>query len=485
MHFFKRLITYIGLYGAISFTIGFVLMAYELVASRILAPSIGTSMYVWTSVIGVMIAALAAGYAVGGWLADKRVAKTDIAWLLLASSLSLVWTCVGYEYVLHLTTSTLTDVRAQGVVAAVVLFMPTSFLLGVISPYLARLRVRSLASAGRSVAGLSALNSLGGISGTFCTGFIFFSFFGSRETLAAMTIVLLAASWFIEPRRHIRLRLAMSGAVVLCTLAFVFTPLPRGTTASIDTPSAHYEVRSLSIDGQRLTGLVTSPTGIQSGVLRDDPDQLVFAYTRTIADLVAAAPHKNRVLVLGGGAFTLPEYIARQFPGSTVDVVEIDPQLESIAQKYFDYQPLPNVRIFAEDARAFLNHTTNMYDIVIVDVYHGSSVPFALTTREYAAALSHVVNTNGVVMANIIGSTAPACKPFLASIDSSYKTAFQWSSLHPMESGRLQMLQNIIGTYAHQPQPWATGIQLAPTQAQPLTDDFAPVERLYQTCNAS
>src|SRR5512133_2999486 len=171
---------HIGVYEIVAFVTGFTLMAFELVASRILAPTIGTSTYVWTSVIGVMIAALALGYAAGGWAADKRAEQTDIAWLLLLTALFILLTRVTYQGTLEDIAATLHDSRAQGVVASIFLFVPASFLMGVISPYLARLRVRSLTTTGRSVAGLSASNSVGGIVGTFCTGFIFFSIIGSR-----------------------------------------------------------------------------------------------------------------------------------------------------------------------------------------------------------------------------------------------------------------------------------------------------------------
>src|SRR5687767_12326570 len=115
--------SHMGSYEFIAFASGFVLMAYEMVASRILAPSIGSSMYVWTSVIGTMIAALAIGYAVGGWLADKRVAAQDVAWLLLLSAIAVAGTLLFYEPILFLISESITDQRLQGIIAAVLLFL--------------------------------------------------------------------------------------------------------------------------------------------------------------------------------------------------------------------------------------------------------------------------------------------------------------------------------------------------------------------------
>lgn len=113
---------YIRSYEFIAFITGFALMAYELAASRILAPSIGSSTYVWTCVIGVIIAALSLGYTVGGIIADKRTTPQDIAWLLLASSLGVAMTLVFAIGTLSMLEG-INDARLQGLLASLLLFM--------------------------------------------------------------------------------------------------------------------------------------------------------------------------------------------------------------------------------------------------------------------------------------------------------------------------------------------------------------------------
>lgn len=478
-----------GPYEIIAFVSGFALMAYEMVASRMLAPSIGSSMYVWTSVIGIMIAALAVGYAVGGWLADKRGAKQDVSWLLLLSAVAMAGTLLFYEPILALISTGITDQRAQGILAAILLFMPASFVLGMISPYLAKLSVKSLATTGRSVAILSALNSLGGIAGTFFAGFIFFSLIGSRETLTLLIAIIVLCSWLIMPRHRLQWRAIASAILaVLLILQFASRAHASSLVATIDTPTAHYSVVEAPFRGQKSRLLMTDPRGYQSGVFTNGNKDLVFDYTQRMADAVANAPKKDRIAIIGGGVFTLPEYLAKKYPNAQVDVIEIDPQLEQIAKDYFYYQPQPNIKVFAQDARAFLSQAPQAtYDLVLVDAYNNdSAIPFSLGTREYAQQIKRVLTESGAVVANIIGATGNGCMPALASLHSSYTYNFDYSFIGQLHDMRKDVKQNLIAVYANQSVDWAKKLGVAldidMKQAQPLTDNYSPVEALWQRC---
>lgn len=474
----------ISRYEVIAFATGFILMAYELVASRLLAPSIGSSTYVWTSVIGVMIAALALGYAVGGWIADKRVAVQDVALLLLLSAIMIAATLVMYEGVLALITNLLDDARIEGVVAALALFMPASFLLGTISPYLARLRVKSVTTAGRSVASLSALNSVGGIVGTFVTGFVLFSTIGSRESLALLVLLLLVCSWVLVPRRHVAARSIATGIVVVL-VAMELVPPAHAAVRSVDTPSSHYQISTATYGSREIRALTTGPAGAQSAIYTDGSRQLVFPYTRKMADVVAAVPQKDRILMLGGGVFTLPEHLAYQYPQAQVDVVEIDPALVTIAKEHFNYSSPPNVHIITDDARAFVQKATTSYDIILVDVFNELSVPFSLTTREFTERLKALLQPNGVVVVNIIAGLQEGCEPLLTSIHGSYRHAFAAGELFPLGAPDMQERQNIIGVYGAS-LPWLGRSRAygdIPPAAQVLTDNFAPAEAMVQHCH--
>jgi spermidine synthase len=485
----KRVSGALSRFELTAFVTGFSLMSFELTASRILAPRIGTSFYVWTTVIGVMIAALAMGYAVGGYMADKRVAEMDIALILIMAALTICICLSAYEPTISLLTTTFKDIKLQGICAAIVLFAPASFLMGSLSPYLARLRLEGLKDAGQRIAGLSALNALGSIAGTFLTGFVLFNMIGSEANLALVTAILLVASWLFKPKAQLRFRILLISCIALILALRIGSP-PTSKAMQIDTPTAHYTVRDTQRQGRPIRVLEMGPDGYQSGIYLDGSKDLVFQYTQQMARLALAAPHHDNILILGGGAFTLPQYLSDHLPDAQIDVAELDPKLPSISTKYFNYQNPQNVRVFAQDARIFLEYAqsadSRKYDLVLVDVYSDSSVPFSLVTTEYAQALHSVLTGDGVVVANIIGATNDRCVALTSSMDRSYKQSFTQSSYFPLKDAQLQTRQNIIALYSNKDVSWAQGQTVdfeKSGTARTLTDDFAPVEAMHERCS--
>lgn len=477
---------FFGRWEAVAFVIGFCLLAYELAAARLLAPFIGSSVYVWTSVIGVIILALSLGYAFGGWLADKRVKAVDVAFLLLAAAAGTAITLLAYSAILELVVVYVADPRLQGLLASLVLFAPTSFILGSISPYLARLKLKSIKTTGRVVAGLSAINSLGGITGTFVTGFVLFGYFGTNQILVFLVFGLIFLSWLIVSRHHALERIVISAGVVIAALIGLNPPLPDNVVADIDTPSARYQVQEIFGEREPYRALITGPGARQSGSYTDGSNQLVFWYTQAMADITEIAPRKDNILILGGGAFSLPRYFSEKYPDSHITVVEIDPALPAISEDYFYYEPAKNITVVSEDARTFLNDNRKKYDIVVVDAFSHTTIPFTLTTREYAAALENAVSPNGQVMVNLIVSTHGSCGELFAGIDKSYKSSFVHGAYFPRYPNSTNVRQNLIAAYANQEHAWpgqAKNVAAKLPGGQSFTDDFAPTDRINFDCS--
>ena len=456
----------------IAFVAGFALMVFELAGARILAPGIGSSTYVWTSVIGVIIAALSLGYWIGGKVADSRGYLIDVARLCLLASLLVVVMMLQYQGVIAWVAESFEDPRVQGVVSSLLLFAPTSFVLGMISPYLAKMNVRSLKTTGRSIASLSALNSVGGIVGTFAAGFILFGYIGSHETMALVALLLVAVSWLAVPRVQWRLRLLITLAVMVC----VGAPSQTAQAISIDTPSAHYTIAEMG----SLRLLATGPSAAQSGIDRTQPGRLAFWYTQQIADIVAHAPEKADILVLGGGAFTLPQYLAQKYPDTTIDVVEIDPELAGIARKYFGYKDPENVNLHFTDARTYVNQTDKTYDIVVADVYGDAHVPFSFLTREYGNRVNAITKPGGIVAANIIAGLDGPCKTLLEALDAPYRAHFGQSSFRIESTDERR--SNMVVAYTRGSFDWPAAMPLDLPKVAAYTDNYAPAERLQHDC---
>lgn len=460
-----------------AFITGFSLMTYELAAARVLAPTLGSTTYVWTSVIGVIIASLAFGFFIGGKLADKRNQLTDIIWLLGLSALTVIWTLAAYQQVLHTVATWEVDVRIHGVVAALILFAPTSFVIGLTSPYLAKLNVRSLNTTGQHIASLDALNSVGGIVGTFLTGFVLFGYVGSRQTFAVVALLLILASWLIMPLHKTKHRIA---ATLLAMVMLVAMQVENRNVIVIDTLTAHYEIGEFYYNGVRTRGLATGPGGIQSGVRSDGSPGLVFWYTQQVAG-IALHQKPSKILVLGGGAFTLPQYLSEQLPGSTIDVVEIDPELKNISEKYFYYKNPANVRPIFADARNYINQTQNKYDMIIVDVYGDSEIPFSMTTREYAAQLNRLLNSNGSVVANIVAGVRGPCQNVLTALNASYAGIFPYQYFIGNDQYN-RTRTNMVFLYSRQAKDINGMSVVNLAKQQPFSDNYAPADRLFYEC---
>lgn len=460
-----------------AFVSGFALMVYELAGARILTPAIGSSTYVWTSVIGVIIAALSLGYWTGGMLADRRGYMIDIARLCLAVGLTITFTLVTYPSVLSWVAEGFNDPRWQGIIASLLLFAPTSFLLGLLSPYLVKMNVRSLKTSGSQVASLSALNSVGGITGTFVAGFVLFGYIGSYETLVLLAGIMVGLSWLISPRVQWRLRALVTAAV----LVIVAMPLPTVQGMEIDTPSAHYVItEGLNEEGRKVRGLATGPDATQSAIYVDQPDELLFWYTRQLDAVVASAPNHDDILILGGGALTLPQHLAKKYPGSSIDVVEIDPKLADISRQHFNYDDPANVRLIFDDARNYINQTNKQYDIVLVDVYSDSHVPFSMMTREYGKRLNAVIKKDGVVAANMIAGFEAGCGVLLNALDAPYRAFFPHAYYSLQDDQR--PYSNMIAVYGRS-ELELHGLKPLSLESYTLyTDNLAPAERLQYDC---
>lgn len=154
--------------------------------------------------------------------------------------------------------------------------------------------------------------------------------------------------------------------------------------------------------------LLTVDDAPQSYVDLDDPTYLEFEYVRRLAHVLdCAAPDGAPldVLHLGGGALTLPRYVAATRPGSRQEVIEADRGLLRLVR---DHLPLPDdsgITLHAADARERLEAAPPASaDLVVADVFGGSRVPAHLTSVEYARAAGRALRPDGIYAANLADS---------------------------------------------------------------------------------
>ena len=186
------------------FLCGAIGMIVELVGSRVLSPYFGSSLYVWTNLIGVILGSLSLGYYLGGALSDKYPSYKNLALLILLSGVFISFTAFSKEWLLsNITTLFGNGIRLSSLVSTIILFAPSAITLGMVSPYAAKLRLTDLSHSGQTVGRLYAISTFGSITGTFAAGFFLIPSLGNTLLLFTLALILVLLSFFVYFFRQI------------------------------------------------------------------------------------------------------------------------------------------------------------------------------------------------------------------------------------------------------------------------------------------
>jgi spermidine synthase len=477
------------------FLAGAVVMILELVGSRLLAPFVGTSLYVWASLIGVILASLSLGYYVGGRLADKRPSNLMFCLILLLASVFITFVAVSQNFILSALHHTHLDLRWQAILAALILFAVPSVLLGMISPYAVKLKMHSLNTSGATVGNLYAISTLGSIVGTFAAGFFLIAWLGSTQILFVLALVLIIASALAYQKQNLA-KLIVLAFLLSCWFAPQTLPRKQAKAFFLDTDTAYNRVWIFdSVDrasGRPARYMVTDAYGSQGAVFLDNDNEVVFnclKYYR-LADFFKK--DINKALAIGGGAYAWPKEFLRRHPSSTIEVVEIDPGLTHLARQYFNLKPDPRLKIYHTDGRVFLNNLSQKYDVIYLDAFNSAcSIPFQLTTQQAVKLIYDHLVDGGALLTNIISALKGPAAKFLQAEYATYKSIFNYVYVFPVDYPNQPFRpQNIImiGLKSRQAPPLASTNPefsqylshryLSAFPAEPiLTDNYAPVEQ--------
>lgn len=478
---------------------GAAVMVVELAGTRILAPHLGTSIFIWTSLIGVILASLSIGYFVGGRFADKRPTISGLAEVILASAWFVAVIPILKDPVLS-AVARLNDIRIAAVVSSVFLFAIPSVFLAAVSPYAVRLAIRDVGHSGRVAGRFSALSAIGSIAGTFCAGFFLLSVLGNTRTIIWVAVILAACAWLISSKK-LRVICGVSIIIFLFQLAVVskLDVLKRAHgLIEVDTKYGWFAIFN-SVDpesGKQIRVLSSGAQEEQSAMFLDGSNDLALEYGKYYRLGEHFVPNLQRALMIGGGAYSFPKDFVRRHPDIPFDVVEIDDMLTRLAQEYFDLQHSPSLHIYHEDGRKFLSSARDQYGVIYIDAFHNSyAIPHHLTTIEMVKSVFDHLTDDGAVLVNIIGSESGRGSRFLYSEYATYREVFGSAYLLKVDpSIPGDQLQNImlVAVKSRQPPVWISkNPEFAkylshrfdlkiPENAQILVDD---VDTTYQYFN--
>lgn len=373
-------------------------MGLELTAFRLFAPTFGYSIYVWGSLMAVILVTLSVGYALGGALADRAESDRPLFAVFLASG---AWQALvlGGVHALLSRLAGLGEITGPAVATALVL-APSMGLLAVVGPFVVRLLAR-VDGVGTAAGRVYALGTLGGVAGILGTSFWLLPTFGTRTTLTVLLVLTVLPGVLGLVRAHplaaVALLLPAAGPLGLDR------PEPEETLWSVESPynlvrvARHEGVTGLFLNAEVSLHSLQRPDG-WTGRYWDD-----FA----LGPLLADAPREALVLGLGAGASLRPMWAAA--PDLHVDGVEIDPAVIEAGERFFGLDPEdPRLDVHVADARPWLAAHPGPWDVVQVDLYHGGPyVPFYLATDEFYGEVAARLAPGGVLMLNVFDLGTP------------------------------------------------------------------------------
>lgn len=473
-----------------SFIAGASAMSIEILASRLIAPVVGTSIRTWTNLIGIILLALACGAWLGGYLADKRPDRRLLGFLLCASSALCLLLFLARPLGFWLSEQ-LPD-AATVPLLAFILLAPPALLLGAVPPAAVRLAVHEVGTTGHIAGALSAIGTIGSLVGTYITGYILLAIWPVTYIIwLIMGILLISGLFLIKLNRR---QAPPMAALFLCL--FLPSRIWKEKTDGIEVPSPYSAMR---VTEQFAFGtssrLLWMDNSLHAAAAKDTLDRSLFPYhqlAQKLADITH--PEAKSLLAIGGGGFHAVRTWIDSKPGRTASVIEYDPSAIKAAQEFLDLKDDPRLTIYTGDGRSEIKHVGGRFDIILVDAFADKlTIPWHLLTKQAWEERNQKLNENGLVLMNVILNRDPsnqANKQLLAGISNAIKPSKPYNEIitlsqdpnHPLinavfvASSNEHDLDQINQWIEQQKDSRLTIWSIDQTVQQAFDDNFAPVE---------
>jgi len=494
------------------------IMVLELDAGRLIARDLGSSVYTWTSVIGIVLAGISIGNYFGGRIADRFPAAKTLAVLFGIISLGCVVIVVlnnlvgNWMWLWRLSWS----MRVFSHTA--LMFLIPSTLLGMANPVVVKMALDRGLATGRTVGSIYAWGAAGSIAGTFLAGFYLLAALGTAAVVWVVGATVVIMGILYQPKFR-----------VLYVWAVIFASLMIMGMASADwagsvgsalalrkkpDPSILYEDESqyCYIAVKRISENPDRRIFMQdklkhSDVIMGDINNLQYFHTIIFAGIthrLSQDREKLSVLNIGGGGYVFPQYVEKNWPGSRIDVAEIDPGVTEAAMAAFGLKRNTTINTITMDARNYVDELLEeekqgkkipRYDFIYEDAFSDYSVPYQLVTKEFHDKIFKILTDEGVYMINMIDTYDSGL--FLGTLVNTLEKTFPYVYVmtnqlaHPAIRGIYVV---VAAKYQFEPEAVFSGynkdVKLwyfnesdinylkEKSEGIILTDDYAPVENL-------
>ncbi len=379
------------------FICGGAVLAIEILGTRIIGPYYGVSIFLWSALISVTLIALSAGYMIGGRLADRRKDIRTLAVMIAVSGIIVLLIPLARNDVISITESM--GLRTSVLITSFILFFPPLTFLGMVSPYAVKLRTKSLDVVGTRTGDLYAVSTIGSVLAALLTGYILIPNVGVIKLTLSIGIILILTSIFLFVSGTKKTSRIVSAVliVILAVVSFNFLPSEKADPSKgiiAVKQSVYGEIRVMDVDETRM---LLIDGGIHTAVDKTTGEN-ILPYAWVIDITKKLERYKGDMLLIGlGGGSVLKSFYEDDWD---VEAVEVDPEIIRIEMKYFN--PVPGFNnIVNDDGREFLRTTDRTYDLIVLDAFGSSSVPFHLTTVEAFRLAAQHLNKNGIMAVNI------------------------------------------------------------------------------------
>ncbi|MGQ0664578.1 MAG: spermidine synthase [Pseudomonadota bacterium] len=411
-----------GMRDFVIFFTGGAILALQLVASRVMTPYFGVSLYIWASILATTLLFLAIGYAVGGRATARRNRETIAYCFHMAPGLSSLWivaACLVYPAAFR--PLAIWDLILGSFAAGLILLSFPLFALSALNPILVALTPAKADAHGQRTDGGAGrvffVSTMGSVTGVIVAAFVLIPNFTNYTSLlllagslGAVGLAGLASAAELDRARKARTgavaAAGAAGALALAAAGVVTTEVAAPRTADGlwrlvgAEPSSFGTIKVYDVEIAASPGLdrrILLVDGIVHNTMdRNGVSLSVFTHALELLGL-AAVPGARRALVLGQAAGIVPMRLAQR--EIEVDIVDINPKMGKVAEAHFGFKP-DRFRAFTEDARTFVARCRAEYDLVLVDLFQGDGVPEHLVTREFLRDVRSCLLPGGAVVMN-------------------------------------------------------------------------------------
>lgn len=432
-------------YELLVFLTGAVTLSLEVLASRIMTPYFGVSLYIWSGILSITLVFLAVGYRIGGIVAAKQ-STSATEYLLLAtpivSAFAILVSALLYPFAFPFL-SQVNLILGSFVGATLVLALPLIG-LSAMNPLLISL-MRSKTDVGDAGAGqVFFISTMGSVVGVLVTAFLFIPNATNFRSILALALVIslitalyaLAAGGLTPKRKYRLIGIGLVVAILCGGLIMAKKSFLKTVNAAFSHQLAfEIEAEYTSMFGNIKVAIAQNRDGtgpkekyfVQDGLVQNRTDldnTSVSMYTYVLQSLVHAyVPEARDVVVLGLGAGLVPSHFSEH--GHQVSVVEINSQALRAAQENFGFDD-KKIKIYLEDARTFARKCDRDYDAAVVDLFLGDNIPDYLMTKEFFTDLRRCIRSDGAMVMNLFFDAAnnEPNRRLLATIASAFSNIY-------------------------------------------------------------